>query len=62
MTKDFRRARDVLDRAMKGETVAVFPGRGTNAALIAFNPKTGLVYLNSWNQALMSVWLRGKST
>src|SRR5207247_3148309 len=42
---------DVLDRAMKGETVAVFPARGTNAALIAFNPKTGLVYLNSWNQA-----------
>src|SRR3989449_338728 len=42
---------DLLDRAMKGETVAVFPARGTNAALIAFNPKTGLVYLNSWNQA-----------
>jgi alcohol dehydrogenase (cytochrome c) len=42
---------DVLDRAMKGETVAVFPARGTNATLIAFNPKTGLVYLNSWNQA-----------
>src|SRR3989442_14142636 len=36
---------------MKGETVAVFPARGTNAALIAFNPKTGFVYLNSWNQA-----------
>src|SRR3989442_12524297 len=42
---------DLLDRAMKGETVAVFPARGTNAALIAFNPKTGFVYLNSWNQA-----------
>src|SRR5207244_13397946 len=42
---------DVLDRGMKGETVAVFPARGTNAALIACNPKTGLVYLNSWNQA-----------
>src|SRR3989454_1112182 len=42
---------DLLDRAMKGETVAVFPARGTNASLIAFNPKTGLVYLNSWNQA-----------
>src|SRR5436305_13828298 len=37
---------DVLDRAMKGETVAVFPGRGTNAALYAFNSKTGLEYLN----------------
>jgi len=42
---------DLLDRAMKGETVSVFPGRGTNASLIAFNPNTGLVYLNSWNQA-----------
>jgi len=29
--------------------VNVFPSRGTNASLIAFNPKTGLVYLNSWN-------------
>src|SRR2546430_12843559 len=40
---------DILDRAIKGETVNVFPSRGTNATLIAFNPKTGLVYLNSWN-------------
>ena len=40
---------DLLDRAIKGETVNVFPSRGTNATLIAFNPKTGLVYLNSWN-------------
>jgi alcohol dehydrogenase (cytochrome c) len=40
---------DLLERAMKGETVNVFPSRGTNASLIAFNPKTGLVYLNSWN-------------
>jgi alcohol dehydrogenase (cytochrome c) len=40
---------DLLDRAMKGETVNVFPSRGTNATLIAINPKTGLVYLNSWN-------------
>jgi len=40
---------DLLERAMKGETVNVFPSRGTNATLIAFNPKTGLVYLNSWN-------------
>jgi alcohol dehydrogenase (cytochrome c) len=40
---------DLLDRAMKGETVNVFPSRGTNATLISFNPKTGLVYLNSWN-------------
>jgi alcohol dehydrogenase (cytochrome c) len=40
---------DLLERAMEGETVNVFPSRGTNASLIAFNPKTGLVYLNSWN-------------
>ena len=26
----------------------VWPSRGTNASLIAFNPKTGLVYVNSW--------------
>ena len=40
---------DLLERAMEGETVNVFPSRGTNASLIAFNPRTGLVYLNSWN-------------
>ena len=40
---------DILERAIKGETVDVLPSRGTNATLIAFNPKTGLVYLNSWN-------------
>jgi alcohol dehydrogenase (cytochrome c) len=40
---------DVLDRMIKGEQINVFPSRGTNATLIAFNPKTNLVYLNSWN-------------
>jgi len=40
---------DLLERAMKGETVNVFPSRGTNATLIAFNPSKGLVYVNSWN-------------
>ena len=39
---------DVYDRAIKGETVEIWPSRGMNAALAAFNPKTGLVYLNSW--------------
>jgi alcohol dehydrogenase (cytochrome c) len=39
---------DVYDRALKGETVEVWPSRGTNASLMAFNPKTGLVYVNSW--------------
>jgi alcohol dehydrogenase (cytochrome c) len=42
---------DVYDRALKGETVEVWPSRGTNASLMAFNPKTGLVYVNSWEIA-----------
>jgi alcohol dehydrogenase (cytochrome c) len=42
---------DQLDRAIKGETVDVFPSRGTNATLIAFNPKTNLIYANTWNFA-----------
>jgi len=42
---------DLLDRAIKGEEVLVWPSRGTNAALMAFNPKTGLAYLNSWEIA-----------
>jgi alcohol dehydrogenase (cytochrome c) len=40
---------DLLDRAVKGETVTVSPSRGTNATLIALNPKKGVVYINSWN-------------
>jgi alcohol dehydrogenase (cytochrome c) len=39
---------DVYDRAIKGETVEIWPSRGTNASLMAFNPKTGLVFMNSW--------------
>ncbi len=39
---------DLLDRAIKGETIDLNPRQGTNATLSAFNPKTGLVYLNSW--------------
>ena len=42
---------DLLERAIKGETVDVFPSRGTNATLIAFNPKTSLIYANTWNFA-----------
>ena len=42
---------DLIDRALKGETVDVFPSRGTNATLIAFNPRTNLVYANTWNLA-----------
>jgi alcohol dehydrogenase (cytochrome c) len=40
---------DLLERAMKGEQVLLTPSRGTNATLIAFNPKNNLVYLNTWN-------------
>jgi len=39
---------DIYERAVKGETVEIWPSRGTNASLMAFNPKTGLVYVNSW--------------
>ena len=42
---------DLIDRALKGETVDVFPSRGTNATLIAFNPSTSLIYANTWNLA-----------
>jgi alcohol dehydrogenase (cytochrome c) len=42
---------DILQRAVKGETVEIWPSRGTNASLMAFNPKTGLVYVNSWEIA-----------
>ena len=36
---------------LAGETVEIWPSRGTNATLIAFNPNTGLVYMNSWKVA-----------
>ena len=42
---------NLLERAMYGEMVDVFPSRGTNATLIAFNPKTNLIYANTWNLA-----------
>jgi len=39
---------DLLDRAIKGETVEMSPARATNATLSAYNPKTGLLFINSW--------------
>ena len=39
---------DLLDRAIKGETIDLLPRLGTNATLSAYNPKTGLLFLNSW--------------
>ena len=40
---------DVADRLMKGEEVELYPQRGTNAIMFAFNPKTTLAYLNTWD-------------
>lgn len=39
---------DLLDRAIKGETIDLNPRLGTNSSLSAFNAKTGMLYLNSW--------------
>ena len=39
---------DLLDRAIKGETIDLLPRHGTNATLSAYNPNTGLLFLNSW--------------
>ena len=40
---------DIGDRLMKGEEVEVYPQRGTNAIMFAFNPKSNLAYLNTWD-------------
>ena len=42
---------DVAERLMKGEEVEIYPQRGTNATLFAYNPKTRLVYFNNWDLA-----------
>ncbi len=39
---------DLLDRAIKGETIDLAPRLATNATLSAYNPKSGLLFLNSW--------------
>jgi alcohol dehydrogenase (cytochrome c) len=39
---------DLLDRAIKGDTIDLAPRLATNATLSAYNPKTGLLFLNSW--------------
>ena len=39
---------DLLDRAIKGETIDLAPRLATNATLSAYNPRTGLLFLNSW--------------
>ena len=40
---------DIASRLMKGEEVEVYPQRGTNAIMFAFNPKSNLAYLNTWD-------------
>lgn len=49
---------DVYDRAVAGEQVEVWPSRGTNASLVAFNPKSGLVYINSWEVARVMKYVK----
>ena len=39
---------DLYERAVKGETIDLNPRLGTNASLSAFNQRTGMLYLNSW--------------
>jgi alcohol dehydrogenase (cytochrome c) len=39
---------DLGDRFTRGEEVAIYPQRGTNAAPVAYNPSTGLIYTSSW--------------
>jgi alcohol dehydrogenase (cytochrome c) len=40
---------DVAERLMKGEEVSLYPQRGTNAVMFAFNPRTNLAYFNTWD-------------
>ena len=39
---------DIYKKFLAGEEVEIYPSRGTNAVPIAFNPNTGLVYVNTW--------------
>ena len=40
---------DVPARLMAGEEVEIYPQRGTNAIMFAFNRRTNLAYLNTWD-------------
>jgi len=39
---------DLHQKLLSGEEVAIYPQRGVNAAPIAFNPNTRLIYTSSW--------------
>jgi len=51
---------DALERAKRGETVEIYPSRGTNASLIAFNPHTQRVFINTWNQARVMKFVKAE--
>jgi alcohol dehydrogenase (cytochrome c) len=53
---------DVQRRFLAGEEVEIWPSRGTNAVPIAFNPNTGLIYVNSWNVARIQKLAKPRST
>lgn len=40
---------DVQKRFLAGEEVEIWPSRGTNAVPIALDPKTGIIYADTWN-------------
>lgn len=40
---------DVQERFLSGEEVEIWPSRGTNAVPIAFDPRTSLIYADTWN-------------
>ena len=40
---------DVQERFLSGEEVEIWPSRGTNAVPIAFDPRTRLIYVDTWN-------------
>jgi alcohol dehydrogenase (cytochrome c) len=51
---------NLLERALAGERVEVYPSRGTNATLFAYHPKTKLVYINTWNQARLMQFVKAE--
>ena len=40
---------DIYESFLAGEEVQIWPSRGTNAVPIAFDPTTGLVFVNGWH-------------
>jgi alcohol dehydrogenase (cytochrome c) len=40
---------DLYKRFLAGDEVEIYPSRGTNAVPIAFDPRTGLVYVSAWD-------------